>query len=289
MLLIRSTYTEQNKRTVSVGLSGNLVRGEDLLQVDVESVTRDGEPDYATLLERWLQQYRWATQTTTIAGGVYPVLFTPEALASIIGRSLTAIFSGRAIADHSSPVADKLGRQLFDSRLTLFEDPHFGVAACRCDDEGTPTQSKKLIDRGIINDFYWDKRWGARVGKQSSGNGFRSGLSLPHPSLVNLCLHPGSSSVADLIASIDEGIIVDRVLGAGQSNLLAGEFSVSLALGYKVVGGEIVGRVKNTMVAGNIFTFLNQIVDLSDRLEWVGSRFYFPHILCSQLGVASKQ
>jgi PmbA protein len=285
----KDAYIERNRRTVSASIAGNLVRGEDFLQIDADRIIRDGEPDYQILVEKLIQQYRRASQTVTMNSGTYPILFTPKAAASTIGRGLTALFSGRAIAEKSSAVADKLGQKLFDSRVTIFEDPNRGVAACGFDDEGTPTQSKTLIDRGIVNDFYWDKRWAARVGKQSSGNGFRGGLALPSPSLVNLCLNPGNSTVEELIASIDEGIIIDRVLGGGQSNLLAGEFSVSLALGYKVIKGEIVGRVKNTMVAGNIFQVLDRIRDFSDRPEWVGSRFYLPHILCSQLGVASKQ
>jgi PmbA protein len=279
----QDTYIEQSNRTVSASLAANLVRGEDFLQIDVDRITCSIQPDYKKMLADVLQQYRWATSTATITSGTYPVLFAPTAVASIIGRGLAAIFSGRAVAEKSSPLTDKIGQQLFDRRLSVFEDPHIGVSTCRFDDEGTPTLTKNLIDRGVVKDFYWDKRWG-----KSSGNGFRSGLSLPSPSLINLCLTPGNSSVDDLIASIEEGIIIESVLGAGQSNLLAGEFSVNLALGYKVVNGEIVGRVKNTMVAGNIFEVLNHIADMSDCAEWIGSRFYCPYLLCSELGVASK-
>jgi PmbA protein len=88
---------------------------------------------------------------------------------------------------------------------------------------------------------------------------------------VNFCVAPGSQSTEALIASMDEGLIVDQVLGAGQSNQLAGEFSVNLALGYKVEQGKIVGRVKNTMVAGSIFEAFRQ-VELGDTAEWVGGR-----------------
>jgi PmbA protein len=98
----------------------------------------------------------------------------------------------------------------------------------------------------------------------------------------------GSTSTADLIASMDEGLIVEQVLGAGQSNQLAGEFSVNLALGYKVEKGEIVGRVKNTMVAGSIFEAFQNLVDLGDTPEWVGGGAYVPSLLFRQLGVAAR-
>nr|WP_275974293.1 metallopeptidase TldD-related protein [Argonema galeatum] len=84
-------------------------------------------------------------------------------------------------------------------------------------------------------------------------------------------------------------MIVDRVLGAGQSNQRAGEFSVNLDLGYKVEKGQIVGRVKNTMVAGSIFEAFQNLVDLSDRPQWVGGGAYPPSILFQHLSVAARQ
>ena len=53
--------------------------------------------------------------------------------------------------------------------------------------------------------------------------------------------------------------------------------------------GEIVGRVKNTMVAGNIFEAFKNLVDFSDRPEWVGGGAYLPNMLFAELGVASRE
>ena len=284
-----NTYAEQSDNNISASISGNLVRGEDFLQAYAYQVTRDEEPDYDRLLTDLIAKYRKAEQNTTITSGTYPVLFTPFAAAWVIGSLFKTILSGQAIVQKASPLADKLGEKLFDSRLTLLEDPSFGASACAFDDEGTPTSKKTLIESGTVKQFYWDRLWAARGGTKSTGNGFRRGLSRPGTSLVNLCLTPGKTAVEDLIANMEEGIIIDQVLGAGQSNQLAGEFSVNLDLGYKVEKGKIVGRVKNTMVAGNIFEAFNKIIDFSDRAEWVGSSSYFPHILFAELGVASRE
>ena len=285
----QNLYADRSSQTMSASLSGNLVRGEDFLQAYSYQVTRDELPNYDQLLAELLQKYRWAEKSATVESGSLPVFFTPGAAASAIGRLFETILSGSAVVQKASPLAGKLGETLFDSRLTLTEEPASGPSRCPFDDEGTPTQSKVLIDQGTVNSFYWDRRWAARAGCESTGNGFRGGLSRPGPDLVNLCMTPGTTSTADLIASMDEGIIVDQVLGAGQSNQLAGEFSVNLDLGYKVEKGEIVGRVKNTMVAGNIFEAFKNLVDLSDTPEWVGGGASLPSMLFSQLGVASRQ
>lgn len=281
-------YTERHRRILSASLGGNLVKGEDFLQAYSYDVVRDGMPDCDRILQEVLQKYQRAEQLATIKSGSFPVLFTPRAVASTIGNLFDTILSGQAVVQKASPLAERVGEKLFDQRLTIFEDPTIGVSACAFDDEGTPTTEKVLIEEGIVKQFYWDRRWGARAGCQSTGNGFRGGLSRPGPDLVNLCIRPGKTSMDDLIAGMTEGLIVDQVLGAGQSNQLAGEFSVNLDLGYKVEQGQIVGRVKNTMVAGNIFEAFQCLVDLGASPEWVGGGSYLPCLLFEQLGVAAR-
>jgi PmbA protein len=282
-------WAEQESKLVSASLGGNLVRGEDFLNVYSGDLARDGEPDYTKLVREVLQKYRYAEDSAAIASGSFPVLFTPRAAYSTIGRLFETILSGQVVVQKSSPLADKLGQALFDPRLTIYEDPAIGVSACSFDDEGTPTSYKTLIEAGIVKQFYWDRQWAARGGVTSQGNGFRGGLSRPGPDLVNFCIKPGQSTMDQLIAAMDEGVIVDQVLGAGQSNQLAGEFSVNLDLGYKVEKGKIVGRVKNTMVAGSIFEAFKQLGDFGDRQEWIGGGAYMPSMLFTELGVTSRQ
>jgi PmbA protein len=288
MATTRNVYAERNNQLVSVGLSGNLVQGEDFLQASSFDVMRDAVPDCDRLLQKLLQKYQRAEQQATIKSGTFSVLFTPRVAASTIGGLFRTILSGQAVAQKASPLAGKVGEKLFDSRLTIFEDPHLGASACTFDDEGTLTSRKVLIDQGVVNEFYWDRRWAARAGCKPTGNGFRGGLSRPSPGLVNGCMAPGKTSTDDLIAGMEEGLIIEQVLGAGQSNQLAGEFSVNLDLGYKVEKGEIVGRVKNTMVAGSIFEAFKNLVDLGDEPEWVGGSAYLPCLLFDQLGVAAR-
>ncbi|CAD5945838.1 putative protein MJ0231 [Planktothrix tepida] len=284
----QDVYAERSSQLFSASLSGNLVRGEDFLEIACYDVASDRPLQTDRLLQDLIRKYSLAEQKATIQSGTFPIFFTPQAVARIFGGLFRTILSGQTIVQKSSPLLDKIGETLFDSRLSLYEDPNFGPSACSFDDEGTPTTVKRFIDHGTINQFYWDRQWGSRGQISSTGNGFRGGLSRPSPSLVNLCLEPGQTSTEDLIASIDEGLIVDQVLGAGQSNQLAGEFSVNLDLGYKVEQGKIVGRVKNTMVAGNIFEAFKQLVDLGNQPEWVGSSSYVPSLLFQQLGVAAK-
>ncbi len=60
---------------------------------------------------------------------------------------------------------------------------------------------------------------------------------------------------------------MDEVIGGGHSNVLAGEFSVNVSLGFLVEKGERVGRVKDCMVAGNVFDLFKQVRGLGDTQE----------------------
>jgi PmbA protein len=77
-------------------------------------------------------------------------------------------------------------------------------------------------------------------------------------------------------------------MGAEQGNILNGDFSGNVLLGYKVEKGEVVGRVKDTMVSGNVFTILKKIGALGREAKWVGGILQTPHLYCHNISVAAK-
>jgi PmbA protein len=91
-----------------------------------------------------------------------------------------------------------------------------------------------------------------------------------------------------MVADIKEGLVVEQLMGAEQGNVLGGDFSGNVLLGYKIENGKITGRVKNTMVSGNIYQALKEIVALGREARWVGGAIRTPHIYCAGLSVASK-
>ena len=62
-----------------------------------------------------------------------------------------------------------------------------------------------------------------------------------------------------------------------------------LHLGYMVKNGKIVGRVKNTMVSGNIYQILKEIAAVGNDARWVGGFLNSPSLYCPSLSVAVKR
>ena len=91
-----------------------------------------------------------------------------------------------------------------------------------------------------------------------------------------------------MIKNTSEGLIVEDVIGLGQSNVINGEFSVNVNLGYKIENGEIVGRVKDTMIAGNSYDALANISSIGQKAEWVGGSLKAPAIQVEKLSVIAN-
>ena len=99
----------------------------------------------------------------------------------------------------------------------------------------------------------------------------------------------GPSEVERHEVQLVEGLVVEELIGANQGNLLAGDFGGNVLLGYKVEKGEIVGRVKDTMVAGNIMDVLKKVAAIGSDVRWVGGSLRTPSLLCDDVSVSAKR
>jgi PmbA protein len=95
----------------------------------------------------------------------------------------------------------------------------------------------------------------------------------------------GNIAKDDLVARVRDGLLVKGLMGYGQGNLINGDFSCNLSLGYRIRDGEIAGRVKDTMVSGNVYELLRQNVVLSRDSDYLGQ---YPWVMVEGLTVSTK-
>lgn len=290
LLNSRGSHVTYRKTTLSVGLHANLIRGTDMLDVYESVASCHHDVDYAGLVEAILEKIRLAEKTVPIATRPMPVIFTPKGVAYTLVLPLQMAFSGKTVLEGASPLGDKLGQRAFDKRLSLYDDGRVdgAPASAPYDDEGVPTRRSPLIESGVVRSFYYDLQTAGLAGAQSTGNAARSLNSQPNPSTTSLIFAEGEVSYQDMLADIQEGLVVDQTMGAWAGNILAGEFSGNVHLGYKVEKGRIVGRVKDTMVTGNVFQALADLAAVGDEAVWVGGKLKVPYLYFRSLSVASK-
>lgn len=253
--------------TLSCFIAAEWVRGDEVLSVSDGQAQRDTlDPEH--IAQAVLQRLGWAEETVTPPVGRVPVLLTAKA-ADLLWDTVQAALNGKQVLAGASPWSDRLTQIVVSERLTLTQQPDTGPYSCPFDDEGTPTQRLVLIQDGRLQQFYCDRTTGRQLGTGTTGNGFRPGLgSYPTPGLVNVLIQPGEGSLSDLVGQLDQGLVVDQVWEGSVG--ISGDFSVNVELGYRVQQGQIIGRVKDTMVAGNVYTVLNQLVTLGNDADWNG-------------------
>ncbi|MFB6277337.1 MAG: TldD/PmbA family protein [Halothece sp.] len=244
------------------------IRGEDFLEIG-DGVEGVDSLDLHTTKQRICQGLSWAKETVSPPTGRVPVIFTPKS-APLFWDTVIAALNGKRVWEGSSPWSNSLGENVLSDQITLFQDPTRNPERCPFDEEGTPTQRFTLINQGRVEQFYCDRAIGRLFGNGSTGNGFRPSLGgYPTPGLVNLMVTPGKGELENLIAQLDEGLVIDQLLGGDAD--LSGDFSANIELGYRVKNGQIAGRVKDTMVAGNIYTALNHLIALGGDSQINGS------------------
>jgi PmbA protein len=280
-----------DKSFFSLSLEGVLVRDTDILWVeDSESSCRSNLVGIDELADRVVWQLEMAKKKATVPTKPLPIIFTSHGVASALLSPLVLAFNGKAVLEGASPLKDKLGEQVFDRKLSLWDDATvaYGVGSYPFDDEGVSSRRLPLVTNGAVTSFLYDLQTAALAGKRSTGNGRRVGGGSPSPAISSLVLAKGEVSFQAMVKDMKEGLIVEEVIGAEQGNILGGDFGGNVLLGYKVENGEIVGRVKDTMIAGNVYQVLKELPGIGQEARWVGGTLQTPPLYCSGISVTAK-
>ena len=234
------------------------LEGDILYHYDYDvSVSRDF--DEMAVVQRLADSLQWADEIASVETGKMDVIFDPAEVPTLLLPLVTCV-NGAYVADRSSALAGRLDEKVVDTRVTVTDDATeaFGWMAGAFDGEGTPTRPTAVIERGVLKSYLTDLATAAQLGATSTGHARRSATSPPQPGASNVLISPGEKAAAQLIADTKKGIIVLNTAGGAMGNVRGGELSATVAYGLKVENGEIVGRVKDCLFAGNVFEMLGE-------------------------------
>jgi len=274
---------------LSLGIEIDRIVDDDVLILYDQLGTTFWEKDYLNFARRLVEQLKLARNLTTINPGRMPVLFSPTGSLAL-GLPLSLGLNGKEVYQGTSPIRSKVGETLFDEKITIVDDGTINgkFASASYDDEGIPHQRNVLIENGVLKGFIYDLKTATQSGVESTGNASRGLFSPPTPALTNFIIQPGKTLLKDILASVDEGILVENLLGLGQGNIISGAFSNPLALAFKIEKGEIIGRVKDLSIAGNIYDLLKDVTAVSQEAQWVNNTIHAPYILINEMNVAGR-
>ena len=201
-----------------------------------------------------------------LKSGTMPVVFDPRVGGSLIGH-LVGAMAGSAIARRASFLLDRLDEQLFDSAITLIDDPlrPRGLRSRPFDGEGLSVSRRNLVEGGRLTGWLMDSASARQLGLVPTGHASRGTSGAPGVSPSNLHLAAGSVSPAALMADIADGVYVTELIGQGV-NGVTGDYSRG-ASGFRIVNGEIAGPVAEFTIAGNLIDMFKALIP-ADDLEW---------------------
>src|SRR4030042_2645519 len=158
------------KSFFGLGLEGILVRDTDILWVeDSASSCRPDLIGIDDLANRVIWQLEMAKKKAAVCSKLLPVIFTPHGVASVLLSPLVLAFNGKTVLEGASPLKDKLGKQVFAKRLSLWDDATvaYGVGSYPFDDEGVPSLRLPLVANGVVTNFLYDLQTSALAGTHS--------------------------------------------------------------------------------------------------------------------------
>jgi PmbA protein len=249
-----------------------------------------------SIIDETANLYNLSKKDIKLKSGRMKALFMPNSI-NTLGWRIQSGFNSRSIFEKTSPVADKQGQRIFSENLTIYDNPldteHPGAQAF--DDEGVACRRHTLVENGVLQNFYYDLNYAAKLKTESTGHGFKTTMMggdtitlKPIPSLAHMRIEPGTKSIDELVKSIDRGIVIEGAMGAHSGNIPNGDYSVGVMPGYYIENGEIIGRVKDTMVAGNIYKTLKDVIDIGDTLYPSQGGGWVPPLVCDDVSVSSK-
>lgn len=208
-----------------------------------------------------------------------PVLFCPEVAVGLIGHLVGAI-SGGAIYRKSSFLLDSIGKSVFPSWLTIFEDPHIlkGVGSSPFDSEGTQTVKRNIIEQGVLQTYLLGNYSARKLGLKSTGHA--GGI---HNWLVSSS-QPRSDFNA-MLAKLDKGVVVTSLMGQGVNNI-TGDYSRG-ATGFWVENGQIQYPINEFTIAGNLKDMYQNIVAIGNDIE-TRTNIQCGSILIDNMSIAGK-
>ncbi|MGG0644593.1 TldD/PmbA family protein [Sporosarcina gallistercoris] len=217
----------------------------------------------------------------------YPIVMRHDASASLLA-AFTPIFSAEEAQKDQSLLKGKIGEGIGAENFTLIDDPFHpeALTSSHFDGEGVATQKTIIISGGILETLLHNRKTAKKDGVESTGHASKSSYkSTISVAPDHMYIAPGEDSQADLIASIEDGVLITELSGLHSgTNTISGDFSLA-ATGFHIKNGEIASAVKQMTIAGNFYDYMKSIEAVGADLKFVPGGYGSPSLKVKELSV----
>ena len=152
---------------------------------------------------RAIEKAKLSVNPAAIEPGRYTVILEPTAVGNLVQLINFALNARNADEGRSffskQGGGNKIGEKVVDERVSLTSDPHDPEAyANTFTGEGLPTARTTWIENGVVRNLAYDRYWAQQQGVP------------PRPQIGSLRMSGGNSSIEEMIAGTERGILVTR-------------------------------------------------------------------------------
>ena len=216
-----------------------------------------------------------ADRATRLLGATKPaskrttVVLDPYVTAQFL-RVLSGSFSGENVQKGRSFFAERMGEVVANPIITLIDDPTNPLAysATDIDGEGLAARRNVLIENGVLKTFLHSSYSARRGNTKSTGSAVRTG-GTPGVSCLAMQLVPGTATQDELIAGVDDGVLIQMVQGLHSGvNPISGDFSTG-ASGLLITNGQVGAPVREFTIASTLQRMLLDVVAVGGDVDWL--------------------
>ncbi|MCY3412445.1 MAG: TldD/PmbA family protein [Candidatus Heimdallarchaeota archaeon] len=222
----------------------------------------DDDIDYHALGKKGAEAAKSQLHAKMAPSSTVPVIMDHVTTSSTLKSMIESGVSGFNVMAGTSYFSDKIGDQLSNTQLKVWDDPHIqqGINSKIYDDEGVPTTKLTLFEEGILKSYITDSYSANYLGLESSGHA-RNFNGTFYPTLHQMQIEGGTDNYQQMIEDMRRGVVIKNrgLIVWGESP----EISVKIDQGFWVENGEIQFPLKNSMLGTNIYDFLKNISAIS--------------------------
>jgi PmbA protein len=225
--------------------------------------------------------------------GKFTVVFGPSIMANFLNR-VSDSASAYSVDVGLSFLKDKVGQKVASEKFTLVDDGRIpgGMYSYSFDEEGYPTHSTKVIDRGVLKTYLHSSYSVAKYGGELTGNAFFAGGGWGiTPVALNAVIEPGEDSLDELFGQVGNGLYLTNNWYTRFQNYQTGDFSSICRDGaFRIRNGKIDQPLKGLRISDNMPRILQSISSLSKERQWikwweVTTPTYLPHMVVENVGI----
>lgn len=198
--------------------------------------------------------------------GTYQVLLSPTVASNLV-ETIASSASAFAVDAGISYLAGKIGKKVASGSFGL-TDHGFTKGALGgrgFDDEGMPTQSTGIIERGTLKGYLHNLTTARKWKAKTTGN-----AGLVTPRAWNIEVTAGDSSYDEMVGEIKKGIILTSNWYTRFKNYRTGEFSTVPRDGaFLVERGKVVRPLKGMRLSDDLQRMFTSVEMMSKQREWI--------------------